>query len=176
LIIGLGNIGQEVAGRASGFGCHVIGVRRKSTGQEPASEVITPDRMRAALPGADVVVLAAALNTETEHLVDGAFLEAMKPGSVLVNIGRGSLVDEEALLKSLDRGIPAYAVLDVFETEPLPPESPFWSHPRVRVTAHSSANSPQKRLRGDAVFLENLKRYIEKRPLHFEVGRSEIKG
>ncbi len=174
LIIGLGNVGQEIARRATAFGCHVIGVRRTPTGNEPATEVITPNKMKAIIPRADVVVLSVALNNETRHLVDNSFLSAVKPSAVLVNIARGSLVDEKALLESLDKGVPAYAILDVFETEPLPKESLLWSHPRVKVTAHSSAFSPENQARGDRVFLENLKLYLSGRSLNFEVDKSEF--
>jgi len=174
LIIGLGNIGQEVARRAIAFGCHVIGVRRTPAGNEPAAEVITPDKMKVTIPRADVVVLSVALNDETRHLVDESFLSSMKPSAVLVNIARGSLVDEKALLESLDKGVPAYAILDVFETEPLPKENILWSHPRVKVTAHSSAFSLENQARGDRVFLENLKLYLSGRSLNFEVDKSEF--
>jgi len=174
LIIGLGNIGQEIALRASAFGCPVIGVRRSPVGNEPAAEVVRPDRTGEFLPQADVIVLSAALNRTTDHLVDRSFLQALKPSSILVNIARGSLIDEQALLESLDRGRPKLAILDVFETEPLPKESPLWSHPRVQVTAHSSAFSPEKQVRGDRVFLENLKLYQAGKALNFEVSKAEF--
>ncbi|MCP4750003.1 MAG: D-2-hydroxyacid dehydrogenase [Proteobacteria bacterium] len=174
LIVGLGNIGRRIAVRAAAFGCHVTGVRRTPTGDEPATATITPDRIPDVLPDSDVVVLSAALNDESKLLVDRSFLKAMKPTSILVNIARGSMIDEKALLESLDRGIPAHAILDVFETEPLPEESPFWAHPRVQVTAHCSAFTPEKTIRGDALFLENLKRYLEGKTLEFEVDLSEL--
>lgn len=175
LIIGLGNIGQEIARRASSFGCSVIGVRRTPTGNEPAAEVIIPDKTGEFLPEADVIVLSAALNTTTDRLVDRSFLQAMKPSSILVNIARGSMIDENALVESLDKGIPLFAILDVFETEPLPKESPLWSHPCVQITAHCSAFTPEKQARGDRVFLENLKLYQAGKALNFEVVKSEFK-
>jgi phosphoglycerate dehydrogenase-like enzyme len=138
--------------------------------------VITPDRIGQFLPGADVIVLAAALNPSTEHLVGASFLQALKPSSILVNIARGSIIDEQALLESLDQGRPQFAILDVFETEPLPKESPLWSLPRVQVTAHSSAFTTEKQARGDRVFLDNLKLYRAGKALNFEVSESEFKS
>lgn len=169
LIIGYGNIGQEVGKRAMAFEAHVTGVRRNPTGAEPANAMLRPVDIVGALPRMDVVVLTADSNDSNRRLVDGPFLAAMKPGSVLVNIARGALIDEAALLDSLSRAIPECAILDVFETEPLPVESPFWDHPRVRVTAHCAAASPLMEPRGDKVFLRNLAHYVAGEPLELRV-------
>lgn len=169
LIFGYGNIGQEVGKRAMAFEAHVTGVRRNPNGREQADAMLRPSEVLAALPRMDVVALTADSNDSNRHLVNAAFLAAMKPGSVLVNIARGALIDEAALLDSLARGIPECAILDVFETEPLSGESPFWDHPRVRVTAHCAAASPLMEPRGDAVFLRNLAHFTANEPLELQV-------
>lgn len=163
LIIGMGSIGCETAIRAKAFGAHIIGVRRNPSGDEPADEMITPAELEQAVARADVIVLSAPASEETHHLVDARFLSLMKPDSVLVNIGRGALIDEAALIESLDealgQGRPGTAILDVFDTEPLPEESPLWDHPRVLITAHCAADSPMTTFRNDDLFLDNLRRY-----------------
>ena len=173
LIVGFGNIGQEVGKRAHAFGAHVTGIRRSDVTCDFA-EVAKPADMLALLPSTDVVVVAAALTKETHHVINKDFLAAMTPDSVLVNIGRGGHVDEPALLESLDKGVPGTAILDVFEEEPLPPESRFWSHPRVRLTPHNAASSDGVIRRNDALFLDNLKRYVAREPLRFAVDQSML--
>jgi phosphoglycerate dehydrogenase-like enzyme len=121
------------------------------------------------LPRCDVVVLAAPATPETTAFVDDQFLAAMAPHSVLVNVARGALVDEAALLTALDRGRPAAAILDVFATEPLPADSPFWEHPRVVLTPHSSAGGLARHGRVADLFVENLERYRNGQPLLHEV-------
>lgn len=165
LIVGLGAIGAAVSRRASAFGCRVIGVRRTPTGDEPVDEMIRPDEVIDRVPSADVVVLSAPATPATEHLVDARFLEAMRPDAILVNIARGSLVDQEALLASLDAGRPEVAILDVTDPEPLPPEHPLWDHPRVVLTPHSSGAGDGHYRRGAEVFADNLRRFVAGEPL-----------
>jgi phosphoglycerate dehydrogenase-like enzyme len=174
LIIGFGAIGQDVAKRARAFGAHITGVRRKP-GEDPlADAMIPPDQILANLGDSDVVVLSLPLSSATADMVDGEFLAAMKPGSMLVNVGRGGLVDEAALLAALDAGKPEHALLDVFRTEPLPADSRFWDHPRVTLTPHASPVSSGLGARGDALFVENLGRFLAGQPLLNEVSREEV--
>jgi phosphoglycerate dehydrogenase-like enzyme len=172
LIVGFGAIGQGVARRARAFGATAVGVRRDPSAHPDADRIVRLEDLPAELPGADVVVLSIPLTPATRGLADGAFFARMKAGSVLVNVGRGGLVDEPALLAALDKGIPDHAVLDVFETEPLPAESRFWTHPRVSVNGHSSGSTGGQHLRNQALFLDNLERFAAGRPL-LNAARSE---
>ena len=176
LIIGFGAIGQETARRAKAFGASITGVRR-SPGDHPLADAMaTPDQVLGLSPSADVVVLSLPLNAQTANMVDAKFLAAMKPGSVFVNVGRGGLVDEDALLAALDQGKPEHAVLDVFRTEPLPAESRFWDHPRVTVTPHASPIGSGLSARSDALFLDNLDRFLAGQPMKNEVSAKEVLG
>jgi phosphoglycerate dehydrogenase-like enzyme len=176
LVIGFGAIGQAVARRAQAFDAHVTGVRRSPGAHEHADAMATPDQIPDLLPTSDVVVLSTPLNAQSANMVDAAFLSRMKPGSVLVNVGRGGLVDEEALRAALEAGTPAHTVLDVFQTEPLPEDSWFWHHPRVTLTPHASPIGSGLAARSDALFVENLGRYLAGKPLLNEVSAAEVTG
>lgn len=165
LIVGFGAIGQEIAVRARAFGARITGVRRSGGDPAPADALIAPDALPGALGDSDVVVLCTPLTDATRNLADAAFFARMKPGSILVNLGRGGLVDEPALLSALDQGVPTHAVLDVFVQEPLPESSPFWNHPRVTLTPHASALGSGLSARSDQVFLDNLVRWVAGAPL-----------
>jgi phosphoglycerate dehydrogenase-like enzyme len=168
LIVGFGNIGQEIAKRAGAFACEVIGVRRSSKEHSLADAVITLDRLSEYLPQADVVVLACSLNQETRELADKAFFEKMKKTATFVNIARGKLVNQKDMIEALQAGRPARAILDVFDPEPLESESPLWDMDNVIITPHSSNAGSGTHSRGDMLFLENLSRFLEGRPLLHE--------
>jgi phosphoglycerate dehydrogenase-like enzyme len=177
LVVGLGAIGSAVAVRARAFGARVVGVRRRPSGDEPVHRMITPADVLDHVGEADVVVLAAPATAETAHLVDARFLSAMKPGSLLVNIARGALVDEAALLEALRAGTTLEAaVLDVTATEPLPADSPLWDEPRITVTPHDAAGGTGRFERAADLFLENLRRYRTggAEPLLHEVTAAEL--
>ena len=168
-IIGFGAIGQACGRRLRALGVDVTGVRR-SGGPDPAADrIVQPDAVSDQLGDADVVVLSLPLTPVTEDLADDAFFAAMKEDSLLINVGRGGLVDETALMAALDRGAPAQAYLDVVREEPLPPESPIWTHPKITLTPHISALTEGSKVRTDAVFLENLDAFLSGAPLRNEV-------
>lgn len=165
-IVGLGAIGREVATKARAFGAHVTAVRRDGLPDADADRVTSYDRFPALVEEADVIVLAAALGSETRHLVNDALLSRLAPGrTLLVNVARGPIVDEEALRRGLMESRPDAACLDVFDVEPLPAGSWLWTHPRVAVTAHAAALGSGVVSRSDDLFLENLLRYRDTRPL-----------
>jgi phosphoglycerate dehydrogenase-like enzyme len=165
LVIGLGGIGSEVAVRARAFGARVIGCRRSPSAEDPTDSTVTPDRLRDVVGQADVIVLAAPATPATTDLVDAGFLARVKPGCLLVNVARGTLVDDDALLAALDDGRVGGAVLDVFRTEPLPCDHPYWSHPTVRITPHNAAGGGGRFRRQAELFATNLDRYLAGAPL-----------
>ena len=128
-----------------------------------------PDELVNLLPRADVVVLTLPATDDTKHLVNDDFLVAMRHDAVLVNVARGSVVDEDALIRALDGERLDFAVLDVVGTEPLPPESPLWDHPKIVVTPHTSSGGDGRFARGADLFGENLRRYRAGAPLLDEV-------
>ncbi len=172
LIVGFGNIGERVGRMVRGFEGRVTGVKRTRSEHKDADRIISFDELADALPSADVVVLACALTDDTQGLVDKSFLSAMKPDAILVNIARGKVVDEDALLQALDSDQLDCAILDVFQQEPLPAESRLWSHPKVFTTPHASSRGAGTRDRWDELFLHNLGAYLGNKPLRCEVGAS----
>ena len=170
VILGYGSIGQHVAARASAFGAEVVGIRRTPKPDAQAMRVVGVDALDEELAQADVFVICAAANDGNAHLIDADRLARMKPDALLVNIARGSIVDENALLAALDAGRPGMAALDVFEEEPLPEASALWAHPKVRMTAHCSADTDATGLRGDEVFIEHLDAWLAGAPLRLEVS------
>ncbi len=179
-IVGLGSIGRAVGALATAFGCRVIAIRRRSAaGTEAAApdaesgslgelmldRVLGPEGLAELLGESDFVVLAAPLTPETEGMIDGDALAAMKPGSWLINVARGRLVDERALLRALSEGPMGGAVLDTFADEPLQAASPFYQLPNVIVTPHTSWSSGRVLDRSVELFCDNLRRFAAGEPL-----------
>lgn len=172
LILGAGGIGQAIAERAAGFGMRVWGTRRRPRPTPGLERVVGMAEWRSLLPEVDFLVVAAPLTDETRGMVDAAALAALKPGAYLVNIARGPIVDEAALVAALEQGRLAGAALDTFDTEPLPPESPLWRLPNLTITPHATAHSPRMRERQIGLFLENLRRFRAGEPLLNVVDKS----
>jgi phosphoglycerate dehydrogenase-like enzyme len=160
-IVGLGGIGAEVARRAKAFDMRVIATRRRpNTPCGHANEVRGVDGLHWLLQESDYVLLSLALTRETTGLIAEAELKSMKPTAYLMNVGRGGLVDEDALVRALREGEIAGAGLDVFAREPLPEDSPLWEMPNVMITPHDAGDSPRSHERLMDLFCENLRRYV----------------
>jgi phosphoglycerate dehydrogenase-like enzyme len=171
-VLGAGPIGENVVRLAAGLGMGVRVMRRDASQPVAHAEaVVPPSALHELLGWADFVVLAVPLTAETRHLIGAAELRAMKSTSYLINIARGEVVDEAALLACLRAGGLAGAALDVFDAEPLPAESPFWELPNVVITPHVSGYMPQYFDRMLALFEDNLERFLAGRPLRNVVDK-----
>ena len=171
-LVGFGRVGTAIATRARSLGMEVIAVRRHPVSPpDPAHHQWGSDRLGELLGRADWVVLAAALTTETQNLIGAAQLARMKPGAVLVNLGRGALVDEAALIAALERGSLAGAALDVVEKEPLPAASPLWGMRNVILTPPVSGLGPRYWERAVDQFARNLRAFLRGEPLENVVNK-----
>ena len=171
VVVGLGDIGRTIARHARALGMRVLGVSRRGTPVRGVERVYRTRDLRAALARADWVVLAVPLTPRTRGLLGAVELAAMKPSAWLLNVARGAIVDEAALLDALERRAIAGAILDVFATEPLPPTHRFWDLDNVVVTPHISGPSTPEEIA--PVFADNLKRYLAHRPLRHVVDRRQ---
>ena len=171
-IVGLGDIGTETARRAKAFGMRVI-ANRRSPGAKPdfVDALHGPDGLDILLAEADHLVVTLPGTRHTEGLIGRAQIARMKPGAFIYNVGRGSTIDEAALAEALASGRLAGAGLDVFATEPLPQDSPLWGLPNVLVSPHCSGGTPEHRARTAEIFLDNLRRFVDGRPLQNVVDR-----
>ena len=169
LVLGLGGIGREVARLASAFGARTIGVKR-TPGEVPhVDEVQSTDRLRELLPRADALVVTLPSTAATRGLLDREALALLPSHAVLVNVGRGAVVDEDALVEALRDGRLAGAALDVFAVEPLPAGSPLWGLPNVLIAPHAAGQSVHDDERLVELFCDNLRRYLDGEPLRNRV-------
>ncbi len=172
LVIGVGSIGREFARVFTAFGLEVEGVGRRGRRDDPDFPVIHPvSELDRHLPGADFVVVVVPLTADTAGLLGAAELALMKPSARLINVARGAVVDETALISALESGQIAGAALDVFESEPLPPQSPIWSMANVIVSPHMSGDFFGYEEALAECFLENFERYRDGRPLRNVVDK-----
>jgi glyoxylate/hydroxypyruvate reductase A len=174
LVVGLGSLGSAVAGDGAHFGMEVWGTRRTTGGPVPegVSRIVEQSKIREVLPEIDALVLACPLTEETRLLIDLPEIAALKPGAVIVNISRGAVINEEGLIDALRSGKVRGAALDVFAVEPLPKESPMWDLPNVIISPHSASTVAAENGRIVDIFLDNLDRFLEGRPLRNQFERA----
>lgn len=168
LILGYGSIGERVARGAEAFGMEVVGLRRSPPegARDPGGvRVEALSALPTLLPQADVVVNLLPLTGETRNLVDAAAFGSMKPTALYINLGRGGTTDEEAMIDSLRSGRIAGALLDVYQEEPLPPDSPLWTLDNVILTSHYAGFHPRYDEIALGIFLDNLRRWVRGEPL-----------
>jgi phosphoglycerate dehydrogenase-like enzyme len=172
-VVGLGKIGREVARLARGLDARVVGTVRDPRGRTAADLGVDElGDLDSLLPAADVVVLATPHTPDTHRLLDARRLGLLKPTAVLVNVARGDVVDEAALVEALRDGRLGGAALDVYEREPLPPDSPLWDLPNVLVSPHSASTVAEENERITDLFCENLRRYLGGEPLLNELDKA----
>ena len=166
-LVGLGSIGRNIARHASGLGMRVIAVRQHVDGPKPESvhEVLPTSRINEMLSAADYIVLAAPVTPATQHMIGREQLAKMKSDAFLINVGRGSLIDEPALIETLRKRKIGGAALDVFDQEPLPAESPFWDLDNLLIMPHTAGMTAKLWERHYTLFSENLRRYLSGQPL-----------
>ncbi|MBW3623374.1 MAG: D-2-hydroxyacid dehydrogenase [Armatimonadetes bacterium] len=174
LILGLGGIGSEFARRVSVLGARVVGLDPRVEAPPPGvDELDRPERLADRLPEADVVAVCAPLTPETMGLFDEAMFRRMKPAAYFINIGRGKIVRLAALERALEEGWIAGAGLDVFEEEPLPPDSPLWGREDVILTPHVAGKGPGTEARRLRVIVENVKRFVSGKPLLYVADKRQ---
>lgn len=173
-VVGMGSIGQAVAHRARAFGMHVIGVARTSRVHPAADEMVAITAAGDAYRRADTIVVTLPGTDATRGLIDRATIESWKPSTIFINVGRGSVVDQSALVDALANGAIRGAVLDVYDHEPLPPDNPLWTLPNVIFSPHTAALSVRENGRIVDLFCENIRRYATGEPLRNVVNVREF--
>lgn len=174
LLVGLGGIGRVVARKLSALGVAVVGTSRSGKPVEGVEELVHPDDLVDAARDVDGIVVSLPGTSATEKMVDAKVFRAAKPGFTLVSLGRGTVIDEPALIDALEDGQVGFAALDVFASEPLTPDSPLWTAENVLISPHTAAlNSAEDRLIAD-LFAENATRFLDGRPLRNPVDTVEF--
>lgn len=172
VVVGMGAIGREFTTRAKALGMRVLAVRESTAnGTGGADAVFGPDQLDEALPQADYVLLCTPVTPATTGIMNRSRLEKMKPDAYLLNVGRGPLIDDAALVEALQGRRIGGAALDVFVEEPLPVESPYWSLDNLLITPHTAAVTDKLWDRHYDLIVENMNRYLEGRQLLYEVDK-----
>ena len=167
LVVGLGSVGRVIARRLAALDVVVWGVRRTARGTPPegVARMLPLEGFARALPEIDALVLACPLTEQTHGLIGAAELRALPPHAVLINVARGQVVDERALIEALENGRLGGAALDVAEDEPLPDDNRLWDLPNVLISPHSASTVESENERIVDLFIENLRRWLDHRPL-----------
>lgn len=161
LVLGLGGIGYASAERLHALGTNVVGFSRSGQGAPKGVVAERIEHLQAHLASADAVVVTLPGTASTMGMLDDDLFERLKPGAIVVNVGRGTVIDEDALVRALDSGRVAFAALDVFAVEPLPSQSRLWEHPNVLVSPHTAALDPREERRIAALFAQNTTRFLD---------------
>ncbi|GAB3537853.1 D-2-hydroxyacid dehydrogenase [Arthrobacter tecti] len=164
-VVGLGGIGRALAKKLGALGADVVGVHRRNVRAPGVATVEPPERLAEVLSEADAVVLCLPATEQTRHMLSRDALRYVKPGITVVNVGRGSTIDEEALIEALSDGRVGFAALDVFENEPLPAVSPLWDLPNVVVSPHNAGTYLEEERKIAELFAENAGRLLDGKPL-----------
>ncbi len=176
IIVGFGPIGRKIAALLKLLGVRVIGLRRTPLPDDAASDIHAYTDLPALASQADWLILACPLSDATRNLIDAKTLASMPAGARVINVGRGGVLDEAALLAELRSGRFAGAYLDVFATEPLPADSEFWDMPNVLVSPHSAGGTAGHNSRAAEMFIDNFGRYLRGEALFNQVPPTSGKG
>jgi phosphoglycerate dehydrogenase-like enzyme len=174
LVIGLGGIGRRVVELLAPFGGTILGTSRRGVTVDGVDEVVHPNQLVEVAGRVDAAISTLPGTDATAGLLGADFFAALKPGATVVNVGRGTVIDEAALIDALNTGRVGFAALDVFATEPLPRDSPLWSLPNVLISPHTAALSKHEDRRIAEVFCDNATRLLEGRSLRNVIDTEEF--
>lgn len=174
LVVGLGHIGREIARVVSALGAQVIGVNREGRPEPGIERIVAPEQLAEVAAVSDALVVSLPGTDATHGLVGEKILAALRPGATLVSVGRGTAIDEEALIAALRSGQVGFAALDVFASEPLPADSPLWTSPNVLVSPHTAANSAEEERLIAELFVDNASRLLAGGPMYNVVDTEEF--